>query len=329
MRSPWSTAALTRIALAELTGVVPAEVSRSDAMKIPPVVRGRGLICGTLSRYPLTLWQDAGTGNPDDDVRLPPLPWMNSTTTKVSPITRMLWTIDDIIFGGIAVWATNRDENNAITDAIRVDPAYWLPDPDSTGVLINGVLAKDDEVIIFEGPQEGLLVLADDAVTRSRGMAAALLKRAKSPIPLVAFKQTEDNLQYTPDEVDDFVLAADDARELSSTAFVPYGFDLQALGTAEADFFTEARNSERLDWGNFLNLPAAMLDGSMTTATLTYSTAEGKRSEFVDFSLAYWASQIESRLSQDDVCPPGTYCRFDLQWLTNPTQPGNNPGMED
>lgn len=328
IRSPWSGLDLSKIAIAELAGLQNKEVSRADAMKVPAVSKGRDLICGTLSRYPLSLWQV----NPDDpsgdlDVRLAPLPWMTSTTSGVSPLTRMLWTLDDLIFSGLSVWATERDGD--ITDAIRVEPCMWTPDPDSTGVLINGVLAKDDEVIIFEGPKDGLLNTAAEAIEASRDMARAWRQRVKSPIPLVAFKQTEDNLQYTPDEVDDFVLAADDARELSSTAFVPYGFDLQALGTVEADLFIEARNAERIDFANYLNIPAALLDGSMATATLTYSTQEGHRNEFVDYSLSFWANAVEARLSQDDVTPEGTYVRFDISWLTNPVQNGRNPGSED
>lgn len=329
IRSPWSSTSLTRIALADLTGLNPAEVSRADAMKIPGIVRGRGLICGTLSRYPLALFQDAKTGNPDDDVRLPALPWMRSTTTGISPITRMLWTLDDILFSGLSVWATERDESNQITDAIRVAPGYWTPDPDSLGVLINGQPAKSDEVIVFEGPQEGIITIAGDHVEASRDMANAKNKRLKSPIPLVTITQTDENSQLSDDEIDDIIADAELARQKGTTVFIPPGFKLEAVGQIEADLFIEARNAERLDWGNFLNIPAAMLDGSMSTATLTYSTQEGKRSEFVDYSLSYWASAIEARLSQDDVTPEGTYVRFDLSWLTNPTQNGTSPGEED
>ena len=136
LRSPWSSTSLTRIALADLTGLNPGETTRADAMKVPAVVRGRGLICGTLSRYPLTLWQLGPT--PDSDVQLVTPKWFQSTGTGQSPITRMLWTLDDLIFCGMSVWATSRDDNGDITDAVRIAPAYWTVNPDSLGVLVNG-----------------------------------------------------------------------------------------------------------------------------------------------------------------------------------------------
>ena len=67
----------------------------------------------------------------------------------------------------------------------------------------------------------------------------------------------------------------------------------------------------------------------MSTASLTYSTAEGSRSEFIDYSLAYWAMAFEGRLSQDDVTAPGTYTRIDLAALATPIQAGTNPATED
>ncbi|MFT3832872.1 MAG: hypothetical protein QM711_06065 [Micropruina sp.] len=57
IKSPWSGTQLKRIVLSELAGVESREVARIDAMRIPAVARARGLICGTLSRHPLTLWR--------------------------------------------------------------------------------------------------------------------------------------------------------------------------------------------------------------------------------------------------------------------------------
>lgn len=333
IRSPWTSTQLRRVIVSELAGVESAEVSRSDAVRIPAVSRGRGLICGTLARHPLTLhrYTDGGDGGHASAGEQVPTPaWLTSTNTRQSPSSRVLWTLDDLLFSGLSVWAVERDADNAITDAVRVSPAYWSIDPDSLGVIVNGKLADDDEVIVFEGPQDGLLTIADDAIRASRNLANAWQQRVKAPIPLTAIRQTDPNAQLTDDEVDDLIIDWESARANGGTAFIPPGFDVDALGAGQApDLYVEGRNAERIDWANFIGLPAAMLDGSMSTATLTYSTQEGKRSEFVDYSLNYWAQPIEARLSQDDITPEGTFCRFDIRWLTNPEQGGSNPPMED
>ena len=328
IRSPFTTSSLTKIALADMLGVQNAEVTRADAMKVAPIARGRGLICGTLSRYPLTLWQLGATE--DQDVQLPTPSWMTSTKTLQSPISRMLWTLDDLLFAGLSLWAVERDASGSITDAARVDPSNWSVDPDSLGVLVNGAQVEDPRsVIVFEAPQEGLLTIADDAVRASRNLSKAWQRRVESPIPLITLNQTDANAELDDDEIDDAIDDLETARINGATSFVPFGFQVQVHGDVKTDLFVEGRNAERLDWGNYIGLPAAMLDGSMSTATLTYSTQEGKRSEFVDFSLFYWASAIEARLSLDDVTPPGACVRFNLKWLANPTQQTTNALTED
>lgn len=325
--SPWSGGNLSRIVLADIAGIGQGIVTRADAMKIPAVARGRGLICGTLSRYPLSVWSYGEAESAD--VQLPTPRWMTSTNTQQSPRMRTLWTLDDLIFGGLAVWAVEREDDGTILDAIRVQPPYWSVDPDSLGVLVNGSPVSDEEVLVFEGWQDGLLTMANESVNASSNLRNAWMQRVKSPIPLVSIKQTADT-QLEGDEIDDLVVDYEAARRDGGTAFVPMGFDIEAMGAGSApDLYVEGRNAERIDWGNHLGLPAAMLDGSMSTASLTYSTAEGKRNEFIDYSLAAWTMPMEARLSQDDVTADGTFTRFDLKWLTNPVQQGLSPRQED
>ena len=324
IRSPWSSTSLSRVALADLEGLAPGEVQRSQAMKVPSVVRSRGLICGTLSRYPLSRWEG--------DTKLTPAPWMVSTNTGQSPRIRMLWTLDDMFFSGLGLWAVERGadgESGNITDALRVPPGQWNVQPDTGIVLVDGRPASTEEVILFEGPQEGLLTIADGAIVASRDMTRAWAARVEAPVPLIVVKQTDTALQLDEDEIDDMLDDFEKARRNGGSVFGPRGYEIDIEGDVKTDLFVEGRNAERIDFGNYANMPAAMLDGSLSTATLTYSTTEGKRSEFVDFSLAYWAMPIEARLSQDDVLPNGQDCRFDLQWLTTPTQPATNPGQED
>lgn len=328
IQSPFTTSSLTKIALSEMLGVPNALITRADAMKVAPVARGRGLICGTLSRYPLTQWQLGATEA--EDVQLVTPEWMTGTKTMQSPISRMLWTLDDLLFAGLSLWAVERDANDVITDAARVDPSNWSVDSDSLGVLVNGAPVTDPKsVILFEGPQEGLLTIAEDAVRASRNLSKAWQRRVESPIPLVTLNQTDPNGDLDDDEIDDAIADLENSRINGATTFVPYGYEIQVHGEVKTDLFVEGRNAERLDWGNYLNIPAAMLDGSLSTATLTYSTTEGKRSEFVDYSLFYWASAIEARLSLDDVTPPGTCVRFNLKWLTNTVQQPLSVPSED
>lgn len=330
MGSPWATHPLTKVVLDDLLGINTTDVGRGDLMQIPGVVRGRGLIVGTLGKYPLTLWQP----NPDDpsgdsDIQLPTPAWMTSTSLGQSPRMRTIGTLDDLIVYGLSVWATERDSADVVIDAARVQPENWEIDPDSLGVLVNGKTADPKEYIVIEGAQEGLVSIAQDAARASKNLANAWQQRLKAPVPLVAITQTEQNTDLNDDEVDDMILDYEAARKASGTAFVPYGYKAEAMGTVAPDLYTEGRNAERIDWANLLQLPASLLDGSLSAASLTYSTQEGRRNEFVDYSLSFWTTPIEARLSQDDMTPPGTYCRFDIRWLTNPTQAGLSPAQED
>jgi len=330
LKSPFSESTLKRIALAELSGLRPDEVTREEALKVPAVVRGRDLVCLTLGRYPFKMFKSAGTGNPDDDEQVPLPAWLQSTATGIPVRGRAIWTLDDLFFGAMSVWATERDpDTKEITDAVRVLPEYWNVDPDTLGVQVYGETAQADQVLIFEGYRQGILTMCDEAVHASRDLANAWQQRVKSPVPLVAITQTDQNADLTDDEIDDLVIDFEAARRESGTAFVPFGYDVEAMGTVAPDLYVEGRNADRLDWANNIGLPASLLEGSQATASLTYSTQEGRRNEFVDYSLAAWALPIEDRLSQDDVTPPGCYVRFDLQWLLSTTQNGTNPGTED
>ena len=293
------------------------------------MVRGRDLICPMLGRHPLALYQRGPARDGSDDVQLPTPAWLESTSTLQSPLLRMTWTLDDLLFSSLSLWAVERDADDII-DAMRVQPDEWSVDPDSGGVLVRGERVADpSSVILFEGIRDSLLSMARKSIRASQNLAVAWQKRVEAPVPLLALKQTDQNAQLEDDEVQDMVIDFDAARRISGTIPVPYGYDVEALGTVSPDLYVEGRNADRLDWANLLGLPAALLEGSQSTASLTYSTQEGRRNEYVDYSLAAWAMPVEARLSQDDVTPPGTYVRFDLSSLLTTNQQPHNPGSDD
>src|SRR5690606_20760281 len=114
LASPWTNREhLATIANADWFGKSPEGVAtRLDAMRVPAIVKGRALIVGTLARQPLAKFRGSELVDPE--------PWMYRTNTAQAPRTRMLWTLDDLIFYGASLWAVERGARDQILDAIRV-----------------------------------------------------------------------------------------------------------------------------------------------------------------------------------------------------------------
>lgn len=317
--SPWASGTLSRVVWSDIFGVQDVPPTRAEAMRVPSIVKARSLIVGTLARQTLAKWRG--------DVRLAPDAWMYRTSSGVAPQVRMAWTFDDLLFSGVSLWAVERGAGGAITDGVRVPPEWWEISPDLE-LLVNGAPVDEREVILFEGPQDGLLEIARDDIKAARDMTRAWANRVSAPVPLVELHET-DGVQYTEDEADELIDTWEEARRNGGTALTPKNIETKIHGQTPTDLFVNGRNASRLDFANFTALPASLLEGSSAVASLTYSTSTDDRNELVDLSLSYWATPVEARLSQDDVVPRGQRVAFDLSYLASPTQPVQGPASED
>ncbi|GAB2474421.1 phage portal protein [Xylanimonas ulmi] len=320
--SPWGGGgSIQRAVIADVFGAASLPMTREVAMRVSSVKKGRALIAGTLSRYPLKAYRA------EAELAAQPT-WLYRTDTGQSPQQRMLWTLDDLIFHGCSLWAVQRGAGDRITDAVRVPFDEWEVN-DDLQVLVQGRVVSREEVVYIEGPQDGLLDTAADDIRASLSMQAAWKARVDTPVPIVELHQTDDV------ELDDAELAGlmDDwatARRNGGVAYTPKAIEAREHGQAPTDLFVQGRNAARIDFANHLALPVALLDGSPATASLTYSTKGDSRNELVDLSLSYWSGPIAARLSMDDVVPRGTSVDFDISWLATPTQPTTaNPARED
>lgn len=321
VRSPWTTGSLAPWVIADIYGTDVRPVSRAEAMKVPAIAKGRALICGTLARHPLVKLTR--------DERLESEPWMYRTSDGISPAQRMLWTLDDLIFSGVSLWAVERGTRGQVTDAQRLPPDWWEITPDLE-IRVNGQGVRRDSVILFEGPQDGLLEIAGDDIRAARAMMRAWSSRVTSPVPLVELHNTDTNAELTGEEIDDLIESWEAARKSGgATGYTPAQIETKVHGQSQVELFVEGRNASRLDFANFLNVPASLLEGSMSTASLTYSTQEGRRNELLDYSLNYWRTPVEARLSQDDATPRGSRVAFDLSDLLSPAQSASGPILED
>jgi hypothetical protein len=318
-----------------------APVSRAMAMRQPAFARARGVLLSVIARYPWVDW----TG----DERTDPQPkWLSRTDTGISPQKRMVDTFDDVFWRKHALWLVLRgpgvdeaptgratvNKLGPILDAVHIPYDLWrfdkLGNVEMNASANHWVQLPVGSYVLFEGFQDGLLTMGASVIRTSDGIQQSIAARARSPIPLIDLHMTED-LALTKEEKAE--LRSDWVRARSSVegavAITPHNVEVNVLGNDTSEFLDQARNSQRLDAANLTQLPAGLLDGTTSTASLTYSTQEGRRVEFHDYGLNLWRTVFESRLSMDDVSPAGHRIELDLTDLYQLPDDGTGPALED
>lgn len=328
VRSPWAGNGLSKIVVDDLFGLNVTSVTRAEAMSVPAVAKARHLLCETLARQPMKAFKDGAELEDQPG-------WLTRTNSAVGPRLRMVWTIDDLLFYGWSLWATERGANGQILDAVRVSPDRWqfnsfgqVEVADNDGKYTP---AEADEVILIPGPSEGLLETGARTIRAFRQLEDAWHSRVSVPLPTTEIRYDGDD-DLTPEEMQDIRDTYINARRDpdGATMVTPRGFSIHVHSMTGLDLFDEGRNAATLDIARFVNLPAAMLDAvNVNASSVNYANNAVKRNEFHDVSLRSWALSIEERLSMDDVVPRGTYVQFDLTNLVEFPDPGTGPELED
>lgn len=305
-------------------------ITREQALTIPGVSRARGVLISLVCDVPLVAAKRA----PDVVLltRAPSQPaWLTTSPGWAGPFQRMLLSLDDHIFYGETLWGVTRGEAPAgirpILNAWHIPYEDWSIDPagricvrDEDGQQIP---ADADEVLYIPAAHDGLLATASRTFRGAVDLERSWISRARNPIPALDLHETEEtNLEEDERQeiVDAWAAARTDPN--GAIASTPWNIDARVLGTVDAQLFVEGRNAVRLDIANFFQLPAALIDATTATASLTYTTQESAESSVGGMSIPYWARPFEDRLSQDDVVPHGTAVRFAFNL---PTPPSSDP----
>ena len=308
--SPWTEGQLQAIVWSDIYDApLLGPLTRDEAMRVPAMNKARNLICPAIAR--LSLWAH----NADGRLPTPDQPtWLYRTDGGLHPYTRMVWTVDDLLFYSASLWSVSRGSDGAINYADRVPVEWWRVD-DAGAILIHDQVVEDaSSVIYFPSHTEGLLDVAGATLRAARDIDKSVARRASSPVPVMEIHHTDPDTPINPEEAKQYVTRYNQARRdpEGATVFTPPHVELKPHGAnADSGAMVEARNAIRLDVANLTNLPAALLDGSVAAASLTYVTTEGKKSELVELTYAPWIADIQSRLSLDDVVPRGQRVLFD------------------
>lgn len=320
--SPWQQGTLSPVITAGVFGNANAPITRLEALRVPAIAKGRAVLHSLIGSRPLVDFTNAGRAKTQPT-------WLYRSDTGIDPVARTKAILDDHIFNEASLLAVERGTDNTILDAVHVPYDRWYVDPDGR-INVDNVPAAHGSVIWIPGPGPGLLVTAADEIRAARQVAEAWIARVRNPFPAMVIEQTEDVSVTDEDRVDLVSKVADGRRQPESAVFfLPYGLKLVSHASESTDLFESGRNALRLDFANHLNMPAALLDGSVSESSLTYSTQEGRRNELFDYTISYWAGPIEQALSLDNVVPRGHRVRFDFTDLIAPTTSPTGAPSED
>ena len=295
----------TEVAEAFGINTVSDTVSRKEAMTIPAVRQGRNVIAGKIGTAPLVCTRTRAGTAPERVDR----PFFNQPDPLRTLASTLTWTCDDLLFNGWSLWRVlERDGQRFPLKGERVPP--WRITPTVEGIRIDGRVVDQGDLILFEGPDEGLLKTSGRTLRTALLLEDAVRRAASADVPVGIF---EDQLgAMLTDEVDAFLTSWEAARRARSTGYVPNGLKyVNPNADPEKMQLKDARAFQAAEVARALNLPAYAVNAP-TNDSLTYATTESNRRDLVEVTYAPYVAAIQGRLSMGDVTPQGTVVHLDF-----------------
>ena len=281
-------------------------LTREGALQVGGVKKGRALITGAVADAPLFAYKG------DEKLALQPTWTYRTDAQNASPWHTWGMVLDDFVFYDRTLLAFKLGADGYPVDIARVRYGRWSQDGDGS-VRVDGELVDPATVMVVPGPGAGgLLSTGAPDVKAARALARARAARAIAPVPLVELHQLTDD-ELDQDEINSIVSDWSAARAANGgVGFTDNRVEVRVHGDKTTDFYESAINASRTDIANHLNIPAALLDGTPNTASLTYETREGQSQVLWDTTVPYWVGPLEAALSSDRVVPRGQKVRFDF-----------------
>lgn len=296
-------------------------VARLEALSVPAVLRGRNLICGSISTLPL-LQLDANN-------RVVPLPLLEQIDPDVPNTVTLAETIEDLLFEGVSWWrVTARGfddypvyarhlEHSTVTLQPATAAGALLPggyDPRGAEVYVDGVKIQNParELIRFDSPNPPLLVAAGRAIRRAMALDRAAEIYSGNPRPLDYFSPAEDATDPDEDDVDAFLSDWAGYRRRQATGYVPKWARYNPVDTPSPQDLqlVELQQRAALDLANAMGLDPESL--GVSTTSRTYQNSTDRRLSQINDTLAPYMQAITGRLSMGDITKRGYRTEFDL-----------------
>lgn len=308
--SPGGTdAGLQSLVWADIAGIDTATVTRAEAMKVPAVARGRGLIVTTIAGCDLKFRSG------DDDDADPPL-WSTRSDGPQSAYHRMLATADDLLFYGWAAWAVDRDTRGQVIRAAHIRRDQWTVHEDTGEIIVADRLVDQNSVILFEGIHEGVLTIGRDTIRHASALNRAAQTAAANPAAYLELHQTA-GAPMTDEQIDRLIdrWAAARRGKHGGVAYTNATMEVREHGTFSEHLLVDGRNAAAVDVARMLGVPATTMDATLQGSSLSYTNTASRMAELVTFGVAPIMAAISARLGMDDVSPNGWAVDFNTEQL--------------
>lgn len=310
------TAETSALGYADAAGVG-ITVNRDQAIAVPAVARARNIIVGTVGHLPLELHRDGERA----DAEVAPA-WVDRPDPSVPTVTHVAWTVDDLLFHGVAYWRvtaiyadTGRPRHFARVAPGRVDPELSSDGARILGWRLDGKLAPRNglgSIIQLPGHDDGVLARGALTIRTALELERASYRYAETPAPSHALKNIGADL--TPTKRDELLANWKAARRAGAVGYLNAHVDLVNVGFDPAALqLVEARQHAAAEVARLMGVQPFLLGADQGAgSSMTYSNTRDERRQLVDATLRPYLATIEQRLSMPDVLPRGLHVRFDL-----------------
>lgn len=279
-------------------------VSRAEAMRVPAVKDARDLICNTLGRLPMGMYDTERVARTSNLLTQPEANIPRSVT--------MTRTYEDLLLDGVAWWKVVKRDWQGYPDKIERCLSGTVSQ-DADGVIWHdGKRVNPADMIQFLSPTDPLLVAGARAIRTLMQLDRTAAMYAENPQPLELFTPAEGADPADDDDIVDMLTAYKAVRQNSSVGYIPAALKHNTipLMSAREMQLADARNHAVLEIARLVSLDPYYL--GLPVASRPYVNAETSRQDLIDFTFGGYMQAFEDRLSMGDVTKRGYYVKTNL-----------------
>jgi len=287
--------------------------SREQALQVPAVARGLGIIAGTIASIPLETRLKA------DSTLIESPRVIHQPDPRVPGSTVYYYLVQDMKLFGVGygqVLEVYAEFPNRIKSWTRVAPERVTPQYNALGTEVIGYqldgknvpLTGVNSIIAFPAG-DGILSIGGRTIRTALELEKTAYNFANEPTPSMVLKSTGTNLPA--DRIRQLLDAWKISRQSRATAFLNADVEMTAVGfDPEKLQLNQARQYLATEVARLVGIPAWYLSADVNS--MTYANVVSERRSLVDFSLRPLLKAIEQRLSMPDFTPNTQEVEFDM-----------------